>query len=67
MNVGNFVAMSMYLAPFAFFLAPLLFVAVVALGRMAKRLVQTWYAQRAMRKGAVCYRKGDNLVVHYTK
>lgn len=67
MNVDNFVAMSMYLTPFAFLLAPMLLVTIMVLGEAIRSLVQVWYAQRVMRKGAICYRRGNILVVYRTK
>lgn len=67
MNVGNVSVMMILLSPFALAIATIFVFSGLACLRMFKRCVQAWYAQRAMRKGAVCYRKGENLVVYYMK
>lgn len=67
MNVGNFSVMMILFSPFALAIATIFVFSGLACMRMFKRCVQAWYAQRAMKKGAVCYRNGETLVVHYTK
>ena len=68
MNVGNFVTViSMMLIPFAIIGAPILLVLGIAIGRAIRSLVQMWYTQHAMGKGAICYRNGDRIIVKRTK
>lgn len=67
MNVGNFVYYVMLVGPIAFVASPLLFVAGVALWSLFRGTVRTCYTQRAIRRGAICYRNGDRIVIKHTK